>query len=92
MKVKQVPFPEEMIRHVDARRKDLGIGFPEYIRHLVLNDIERGSQISKQEEQNIESSLKDFAYGKYTKLKNKKEIQNHFDRVLKKENVSDISK
>ncbi len=78
MKVKQIPFPEELIEYVEKRRKKTGIGFPEYIRHLVLNDIERETNLTEEEERDVESSLRDYSKGKFTVLKSKEDIEKHF--------------
>jgi hypothetical protein len=85
MRVKQIPFPEELIEHIERKRSKIGIGFPEYIRHLVLNDIEQEPPLTDQEERNIAMSLKDFADGKYTVLKTKEDVRKHFKKVLKDE-------
>lgn len=86
MKVKQIPFPEELIAHIEKRRAKIGIGFPEYIRHLVLNDLEQAPQLTDEEEKNIAMSLKDFAEGKYTVLKTKEDVRKHFKEVLEDKN------
>lgn len=93
MKVKQIPFPEELIAHIEERRLKIGIGFPEYIRHLVLNDMEEKSTLTRKEEENIALSLKDFAEGKYTVLKTKEDIRKHFKKVLEeKDDLQNIYK
>lgn len=78
MKVKQIPFPEKLIERAEKRRKEMGIGFPEYIRHLVLNDVEKEITLTQEEEEDMESSLRDYAQGKYTVLKSKEDIEKHF--------------
>ena len=87
MKVKQIPFPIELIEQVDKKRKKMGIGFPEYIRHLVLNDIQDSKEdyITSQEERNIAKSMKEFSEGRYTVLRNSKEIRKYFNKLFKEE-------
>jgi hypothetical protein len=93
MKVKQIPFPEKLIERAEERRKRMGIGFPEYIRHLVLNDVEKETPLTEQEEENIAMSLRDFAEGKYTVLKGKEDIRKHFKKVLTgKDDLQNIHK
>ncbi len=93
MKVKQIPFPEKLIERAEKRRKEMGIGFPEYIRHLVLNDVEKEPPLTDQEEENIAMSLRDFAEGRYTVLKSKEDIRKHFKKVLKdKDDLQNIHK
>jgi hypothetical protein len=41
MVVRQVSIPAELLKFTKKRTKELGIGFPEYIRHLVIRDAEK---------------------------------------------------
>jgi hypothetical protein len=84
MKVKQIPFPVELIEKVEKKRKKIGIGFPEYIRHLVLNDLEKDTEeyVTRKEENSIGKSLKDYEEGRYTVLESEEDIDKHFNKVL----------
>lgn len=79
MKVKQIPFPEELLKHAEIRRKGMGIGFPEYIRHLVLNDIENiyDAPVTKEEREQVIQSLKEYAEGKYYVIRNKEDMRKY---------------
>jgi len=65
----------------------MGIGFPEYVRHLVLNNLQNSKEeyVTQQEERNISQSMKEFSEGKYTVLRNSKEIREYFNKLFKEE-------
>jgi hypothetical protein len=40
MVTKQVSLPEKLLHDVELRLDSMGIGFPEYVRYLILRDTE----------------------------------------------------
>lgn len=83
-KVKQISFSTQILEKVDKRLEDLGIGFPEYIRFLVLNDMESNKEriyINEELEKALDRSINDIINGKVTKLSNPKEIKDHFNHL-----------
>lgn len=85
-KVKQVSLSQQIVDYIDMRTKDMGIGFPEYIRYLVLKDKDEYKEtipyISEEEEKRIDEAMKEYKRGDYVTLRNKKEIHEHYLKLL----------
>lgn len=85
-KLKQVSFSSRILMYVDERTEEMGISFPEYIRHLVLNDIkhirDKTPLVTEEEENAVSASMRDIKEGRFTVHKDQKAIREHFKKLL----------
>lgn len=75
---KLVTFSPKLYNSVITRANSLGIPFAEYVRHTLIKDVEESSKnlpmVAAETEKGIGQSLKDIEEGRYTIVKNKKEL------------------
>lgn len=83
---KQVPLSKQLSEAAERRIKELGVKFPEYIRHLIIQDTNmmRGGieYVTKQEELDIAASLRDVRRGKVHTMKTDEEIDEYVDKLV----------
>jgi hypothetical protein len=75
---KQVTFPVELVELVEEKSKRFGLGFNEYIRHVLVVDVQRQDDypmVDAETERSIGRALKDFENGDYVEVNNKKELK-----------------
>ncbi len=89
---KQVPISKQLLSVVETRIGQLGIKFPEYIRHLILDDTKKLMEtipfVTEEEEKDIVASMKDFEQGNVTVLESEADIESHFNKIARKANAS----
>ncbi len=82
---KLVTFSPKLYNSALARANSLGIPFAEYVRHTLIKDVEESNEnipmVDAETEKRIGQSLKDYAEGRYTIIKNKKELDAHLDSL-----------
>lgn len=84
---KLVTFSPKLYNSALARANSLGIPFAEYIRHILIQDVEENNQnipmVDAATEKRIGQSLQDIKAGRYTTLKSHKDIESYFDNLDK---------
>ena len=69
---KVVTFSPQLYSTAHAKAKQLGVPFAEYLRHLVMKDVEEDlsalPMVDAETNRRIGESLKDLAEGKYTEI------------------------
>ncbi len=84
---KLVTFSSKLYSNALARANSLGIPFAEYVRHILVKDVEESTRylpmVDTETEKRIGQSLKDLKEGRYTILKSDKDIENHFNNLNK---------
>lgn len=82
---KLITFSPQLYEIVLAKAKQLGLSFGEYIRHLTITDIKEEvkqlSIVDLETERRIGQSLKDLEEGRFTVIKNKKELDTHLSNL-----------
>lgn len=82
---KQVPLSRQLLEAVEDRINELGIKFPEYIRHLILADTKMMPNnvlyLTKEQERDIDEAFRDVQKGRVTELKSDKDIDCHFKKL-----------
>ncbi len=82
---KLVTFSPKLYNSAVARANSLGIPFAEYVRHTLIKDVEESTKnlpmVDAEAEKRIGQSLKDLEEGRYTIIKNKKELNAHLDSL-----------
>lgn len=68
------------------KAKKIGVAFPEYVRHLLLNDVQTKFDdgmplLSDADDKNIGKSFSDIKKGNYTVLKTKHDIENFINNL-----------
>ncbi len=77
MKMHKIAFPTELYELMQVKTQQVGLSIPEYVRHVVINDIEKTPiEIASPElEKGIDSALRDVGKDKYIVIKNKKDLK-----------------
>lgn len=82
---KLITFSPQLYEIVLAKAKQLGLSFGEYIRHLTITDIKEEVKqlymMDQEAERRIGQSLKDLEEGRFTVIKNKKELDTHLNSL-----------
>lgn len=73
MKMHKIGFPMELYNLMLEKIDTLGVSIPEYIRHLILNDVEETAD--EELETAIAKSLKDYNDKKYVVINNKEDLK-----------------
>ena len=85
--IRQVGFPQPLFELIKIRLEQLGISTPEYIRHLVIEDINPLYKDIHMVDENTEGSigraLDDIDTGRVTRLKSTSQIKNHLNKISK---------
>ena len=83
---KQVPLSRQLSKAAEERINELGIKFPEYIRHLILVDTKMIPNnivyLTKEQERDLDEAFKDVQKGRVTELKSDKDIDDYVDKIL----------
>lgn len=81
--VKQIAFSDELVAFIESKVQKIGISFPEYIRHLVLKDMENlGRTTTAEEDLMIQRVKEDIAAGNFTVLRDSDEVDSHYRKYL----------
>lgn len=82
---KLVTFSPKLYNSAVARANSLGIPFAEYVRHTLIKDVEESTRnlpmVDAETEKRIGQSLKDLKEGRFTVIKNKKELDTHLSNL-----------
>lgn len=82
---KLITFSPQLYSNVLAKAKQLGLSFGEYIRHLTIIDIKDQITplefVDEETEKRIGKSLKDLKEGRFSVIKNKKELDTHLNNL-----------
>jgi hypothetical protein len=78
---KQVPLSKQLLNVAERRIEELGVKFPEYVRHLILMDTQNIQYLSDKQEKALLSSLRDVKEGRTKALKGKEEIKEYFETL-----------
>ncbi len=68
---------------VKLRAQNIGIPITQYVKNLIINDVKQSPsfQVSDATEKSIGQSLKDLKDGRYTVIRNSKELDAHLDSL-----------
>jgi ABC-type transport system involved in Fe-S cluster assembly fused permease/ATPase subunit len=82
---KLITFSPQLYENVFAKARQLGLSFGEYIRHLAVIDIKDEIAplefVDKETEKRIGQSLKDLKAGRFTVIKDEKELNTHLNNL-----------
>ncbi len=85
--VRQVGFPQPLFELIKIRLEQLGISTPEYVRHLVIEDIKPLYKdipmVDLETEESIGRALDDIETGRVTRLKSTSQIKDHLNKISK---------
>ncbi|OGK38080.1 hypothetical protein A3F03_02585 [Candidatus Roizmanbacteria bacterium RIFCSPHIGHO2_12_FULL_41_11] len=82
---KLVTFSPQLYYHAEVKAKKLGVPFAEYLRHLVVKDVEEDianlPMVDAETDQRIGKSLQDIEKGRYVDIdpSDEKELKKFFD-------------
>ena len=80
---KLVTFSPQLYYNAEIKAKHLGVPFAEYLRHLIIKDVEEDitnlPMVDEETNRRIGESLKDYEEGRYVELKTDKDIEDYFD-------------
>ncbi len=83
---KLVTFSTTLYQHAQNRAQALGLGFAEYLRFLLVDDVKKRpisdlEVLSPEVDKEIGASLKDYAEGRYEILETEADIKKFVDRL-----------
>jgi hypothetical protein len=80
---KLMTFPDSMIELVEKKALKFGLDFHEYIRYLIISDIEaeKIEFVDMETEESIGRALKQYQKGEYKTIKNEKELKEYFKKL-----------
>jgi hypothetical protein len=80
---KQITFPTELVELVEEKRRKYGLNFNEYIRHILVLNIEKEPIpfVDEETEQSVGRGLEDIRKGRVVSVKNKKELDEFLDKI-----------
>ena len=84
---KLVTFSPQLYFNAEAKAKHLGVPFAEYLRHLIIKDVEEDvsnlPMVDEETNKRIGESLEDYKKGRYTSIKTKKDLKQYFEDIHK---------
>ena len=76
---KLVTFSPQLYYNAETKAKYLGVPFAEYLRHLIIKDVEEDivdiPMVDDETNKRIGESLEAYKRGEYTELKTEKDIE-----------------
>lgn len=82
---KLVTFSPQLYSNAETKAKQLGVPFAEYLRHLIIKDVEENivdlPMVDEETDRRIGESLEAYKRGEYTELKTNKDIKEYFDKL-----------
>lgn len=76
--VKQVSFPQQLLKLAETRTNQLGVTIPEYVRYLVMTDtvdlVKNLPLLDEETEASVARGLEDVESGKLTEFVTDKDI------------------
>ena len=73
MNMHKIGFPNELYQLMQERVDTLGISIPEYVRHLIINDVEETAD--EELEVAIAKGLRDYSEKNYIVIKDKEDLK-----------------
>ncbi len=82
---KLITFSPHLYHLLEEKAENLGISFPEYIRMLAVSDIKKRVEalpmVDEETEKQIGKSLQDLKIGRYTTVRNGKELKEYLNSI-----------
>jgi L-lactate utilization protein LutC len=79
MKMHKIGFPKQLYKLMQEKTNQLGVSIPEYVRHLIINDVEETAD--EELEAAIAKGLRDYSEKKYVIIKDKKELKEFLEEL-----------
>lgn len=79
MKMHKIGFPKQLYKLMQEKTEQLGVSVPEYVRHLIINDVEETAD--EELEAAIAKGLRDYSEKKYVIIKDKKELKEFLEEL-----------
>lgn len=77
-------FSQSLLKMGEKRAEQLGISFQEYVKYLIVSDIDTNYTLMDEEtEKRVGESLKDIEKGNFVELRSSKDIVEYFDKLDK---------
>lgn len=84
---KLVTFSPQLYSNAETKAKQLGIPFAEYLRHLIIKDVEKDiadlPMVDAETNKRIGESLEAYKRGEYTTIKTKEDLEKYFAEIHK---------
>jgi len=81
----KISVSRELKSLVKSRAQNIGVPVTQYVKNLIINDVKEYPvyQVDAATEKRIGKSLEDIKNGRYTIIKNEKELDAHLDSLLR---------
>ena len=82
---KQMTFPAKLVELVEEKGGEFGLKFNEYVRHVLITDIQKESEsipyVDKETEESVGRGLEDLRKSRVVRVNNKKELKEFLDKI-----------
>jgi hypothetical protein len=86
--VKQITFPEQLLKFIEQKSKEYGYSIPAYVRYVLTKEMEKefenknNLEIDEQFVAQLKEGMKESEDGKLQTLKSRKEIRDYFTALV----------
>jgi len=90
--VKQITFPEELLKFLERKAKEYGYTLPSYVRYVLTKEMEKefekenNIKIDEDFVKSLKEGMKESEKGNLVTLNSIKEIEDHFTAIANEEN------
>lgn len=79
----KISVSRELNSLLKSRAQNIGVPVTQYVKNLIINDVKEYPtyQVDEKTEKRIGKSLQDIKEGRYTVIRNEKELKAHLDSL-----------
>lgn len=80
---KLMTFSKSLIELVEKKAIKYGLDFHEYVRYLIISDIEKDKSeiLDNETEESLNRAFQDYDSGRFKTIKNKNELKEFFNKL-----------
>jgi hypothetical protein len=89
--VKQITFPNQLLKFLERKSKEYGYSLPAYVRYVLTKEMEKeferknNIEIDKDFVKDLKEGMKESEKGEIKTLKSRKEIRDYFTTLMNEE-------
>jgi hypothetical protein len=89
--VKQITFPEQLLKFIEQKSKEYGYSIPAYVRYVLTKEMEKefennnNLEIDQRFVSQLKEGMKESQDGKLETLKSREEIRDYFTALVSDE-------
>lgn len=89
--VKQITFPEQLLKFIEQKSKEYGYSIPAYVRYVLTKEMEKefenknNVEIDEQFVAQLKEGMQESKDGKLKTLKSREEVRDYFTALVNNE-------